>query len=292
MITNENTQDNRANELAPRKHSRVILFYYSSMRSALLYNEILASYSWIFDCVIEMPAIPYSRNTGKRNIKKIFKILFNSPGFFLMQVMLVKVYTFLSALFKNSIKDLCKKNKIEHYYFNSVDDNLISFIKERNPEWIISSTSTLLPKKFLDVPLNGVINFHEAPLPKYKGSASYFWFIVNDEKFASTTVHYVSEKLDSGPIIFKGPKVKVLQSSVFTLWFKLLLTYKSSWEFILPYLINGNKLPSEDQPKSDQKTYSFPDKESNKILRSKKIPFITFHDTKFIIDAAIRGLKI
>ena len=164
-------------------------------------------------------------------------------------------------------------------------------MKNRNPKWIISSTSTLLTKEFLKIPQYGVINFHEAPLPKYKGSASYFWFMVNNEKFANTTVHYVVEKLDSGPIIYEGPKVKVLQSTVFLLWFKMLMSHKSSWNYLLPYLINGKKIPSKSQKNSNYKTYSFPDAKSNKILSEKKISFCDFENIKLVLIIAIFGLK-
>ena len=277
-------------ELTKRK-PKVILFYYSSLRSTLLYNDIIQKNPSLFDCVIEMPAIPYSRKSGKRNIKKLFKILFRSPGFFLMQLLIVKVYTIFSLLFKTSIKDLCKDNNLDHYFFKKIDNDLISFLQKKNPIWMISSTSTLLTEEFIKLPLNGVINFHEAPLPKYKGSASYFWFMVNNEKFVHSTVHYVEEKLDSGPIICEGTRVKVLQPTVFRLWFKMLLSHKKSWIYILPYLINGNKIPSKRQKSSNFKAYSYPDSESNKILKKRSIPFLNYKDLKLIFSISFRGFK-
>ena len=290
-MTNKIISDTNNSRDRSKSHSKVILFYYASMRSTLLYDNILRENPSIFDCVIEMPAIPYSRNKSKRDIRKIFRTLCDSPGFFFMSVLVVKVFAIFSRIFKTSIKDLCEKNNINHYYFKKIDDNLIGFIRNKNPIWIISSTSTILSKEFLDLPLHGVINFHEAPLPKYRGSASYFWFIVNNEKFANTTVHYVAKELDTGPIIFEGPKVQVSQSTVFSLWFKMLTSHKSSWDYLLPYLSNGEKIPSIEQSISDFKEYSFPDKESNSILKRKKIPFINHKDVKFIVSTAIYGLE-
>jgi len=179
-MTNKIISDTNNSRDRSKSHSKVILFYYASMRSTLLYDNILRENPSIFDCVIEMPAIPYSRNKSKRDIRKIFRTLCDSPGFFFMSVLVVKVFAIFSRIFKTSIKDLCEKNNINHYYFKKIDDNLIGFIRNKNPIWIISSTSTILTKEFLDLPLNGVINFHEAPLPQYRGSASYFWFIVNN----------------------------------------------------------------------------------------------------------------
>ena len=65
-----------------KSNSKIILFYFAGMRSYLLYKDILERRPDIFDCVIRMPAIPYKRSTGKRDIRKIFKVLIDSPGFF------------------------------------------------------------------------------------------------------------------------------------------------------------------------------------------------------------------
>jgi len=278
------------NKVQSKSDSKVILFYYPSMRSFLLHSEILSQHPNLFDCVIEMPAVPYSRSKGKRNIKKIIKTLFDCPRFFVMSFITIKVYSLLSGLFKTSIKDICETNNIEHYSYKKIDVDLISFMSSRKPIWIISSTSALLTKEFLKVPSLGVINFHEAPLPKYRGSASYFWFIVNDEKYVNTTVHYVVEKLDAGPIIFEGPKVPVSQPTVFSLWLEMLLSYKTSWEYILPYLIDGRRIPSIPQSTSNFKEYSYPDRTSINAF-GKKIVFFNFENIKCVFNVAMQGMK-
>jgi hypothetical protein len=80
-----------------------------------------------------------------------------------MHVLVVKVFSLLSSLFRTSIKNLCTENQIDYYSYKKIDDDLIDFIRSRKPIWIISSTSTILSKEFLELPLNGVINFHNAP---------------------------------------------------------------------------------------------------------------------------------
>lgn len=272
-----------------KSNSKVILFYFSGMRSYLLYKDVLEQNPSLFDCVIKMPAIPYKKTSRKRDFKKIFKVFFDSPGFFFMHLLTVKIFSFISYFFKTSIKDICKKNNIDYYVFKKIDENLLKFTQRKKPIWIVSSTSTILTQEFLDIPVNGVINFHEAPLPKYRGSASYFWFIVNNEKFANTTVHYVSEGLDTGDIICEGPNIPVLQKTVFTLWLKMLLSHKKSWDYIIPFLSSGNVLPSEPQPASSFKAYSYPDRKSIKN-HSKKIIFFNLSDIKYIFETAKNGV--
>ena len=53
-----------------------------------------------------------------------------------------------------------------------------------------------------------IINIHPSLLPKYKGLNTHNRAIQNRDKFSGCTVHYVTEKLDSGKIIMQR-KVKI-----------------------------------------------------------------------------------
>ena len=48
-----------------------------------------------------------------------------------------------------------------------------------------------------------IINIHPSLLPKFKGLNTYSRMLKNNEKKAGCTVHYVSEKLDSGSTIIQ-----------------------------------------------------------------------------------------
>ena len=47
----------------------------------------------------------------------------------------------------------------------------------------------------------GVINFHPAPLPDYKGCGGYNFAILDGLSQWATTAHYVDDGIDTGPII-------------------------------------------------------------------------------------------
>lgn len=47
----------------------------------------------------------------------------------------------------------------------------------------------------------GVINFHPAPLPEFKGTAGYNLAILENHKNWAITAHYVDEEIDTGDII-------------------------------------------------------------------------------------------
>ena len=69
----------------------------------------------------------------------------------------------------------------------------------------------ILSKKFIKSFKGKVINIHPSLLPKYKGLNTHERVIKNKEKYSGCTVHYVSEKLDSGKIIMQK-KVKILKN--------------------------------------------------------------------------------
>lgn len=58
-----------------------------------------------------------------------------------------------------------------------------------------------LREEFLILPVRGVINFHPAPLPDYKGTAGYNVCIMECLKQWAATAHYVDTNIDTGGII-------------------------------------------------------------------------------------------
>lgn len=58
-----------------------------------------------------------------------------------------------------------------------------------------------LTQVFLTVPRLGIINFHPAPLPDYKGTAGYNIAILEALSSWAATAHYMDEEIDTGGII-------------------------------------------------------------------------------------------
>ena len=68
----------------------------------------------------------------------------------------------------------------------------------------------ILSKNFIKKFKGKIINIHPSLLPKYKGLNTHERAIKNKDKFAGCSVHYVTEKLDSGKIIMQK-KIKILK---------------------------------------------------------------------------------
>ena len=69
----------------------------------------------------------------------------------------------------------------------------------------------ILSKKFIIKFKGKIVNIHPSLLPKYKGLNAHKKVLINKDKFSGCTVHFVSEKLDSGKIILQK-RVKVLNN--------------------------------------------------------------------------------
>ena len=66
----------------------------------------------------------------------------------------------------------------------------------------------ILSKNFLKRFNKKIVNIHPSLLPKYKGLNTHEKAIKNKDKYTGCTVHFVTEKLDSGKIILQK-KIKI-----------------------------------------------------------------------------------
>lgn len=58
-----------------------------------------------------------------------------------------------------------------------------------------------LKDELLTIPCKGVINFHPAPLPEYKGMGGYNLAILESKEAWAVTAHYMNQDIDGGRII-------------------------------------------------------------------------------------------
>lgn len=82
--------------------------------------------------------------------------------------------------------------------------NSKSFMKELSslkPDVIINQSQSIIKKELLEIPKIGVINRHNALLPKNRGRLTPFWVLYKEEKETGVSIHFVTEELDAGDII-------------------------------------------------------------------------------------------
>ena len=101
-----------------------------------------------------------------------------------------------------------KKNFIPYYIISSkvrnAEQKIINRLKNHKIQIILlAGYMKIFSKSFLNNYRKTIINVHPSLLPKFKGINTYSRIIKNKEKKTGCTVHFVTEKLDSGNVIVK-----------------------------------------------------------------------------------------
>ena len=104
---------------------------------------------------------------------------------------------------KNTIFNFENIKTTEKKLFISLKKNKIKFI-------CLAGFMKILSSKFIKQFNGKIINIHPSLLPRYKGLNTHSRAIQNKDKFTGCSVHYVTEKLDSGKIIIQK-KIKILK---------------------------------------------------------------------------------
>ena len=98
---------------------------------------------------------------------------------------------------KNSIPFVLVDSK-----FNNFDNKILYFLKKYKISLIcLAGYMKIISKKFINKFNKKIINIHPSLLPKFKGLNTYSKVLKNNEKKTGCSVHFVTEKLDSGNII-------------------------------------------------------------------------------------------
>jgi len=103
-----------------------------------------------------------------------------------------------------SIEFIAKKHDVPLYKFSTVnDDELINLLNNFKPDIIINQAPGILRERFLETASIGVLNRHNALLPKNRGRFSPFWALYKQEQYTGVTIHFVVKELDAGEIIIQ-----------------------------------------------------------------------------------------
>ena len=110
-----------------------------------------------------------------------------------------------------------KNNKIKFKIINSkkminFESKMLIILKKNNIKLIcLAGFMKVLSDKFIKDFKYKILNIHPSLLPKYKGLNTHKRVLKNKEKFSGCTVHYVTNKLDSGRVILQK-KVRIIKT--------------------------------------------------------------------------------
>jgi len=101
-----------------------------------------------------------------------------------------------------TIMGYAKENNIPTHKINTPNGkNFREKLMKLKPDIIINQSQSIIKKELLDIPTIGVLNRHNALLPKNRGRLTPFWVLFKEEEETGVSIHFVEEGLDSGDII-------------------------------------------------------------------------------------------
>ena len=94
-------------------------------------------------------------------------------------------------------------NNIPYKKFTRInDEDNVKIIKELNPDYIfVIGLSQLVKQDIISAAKIGVVGFHPAPLPKYRGRAANVWQQLLGEKESKSSIFFIDDGIDAGDIL-------------------------------------------------------------------------------------------
>lgn len=107
-------------------------------------------------------------------------------------------------LIPTPVKRLSLEHNIEVIQYEKLDNDAVTFLKERKPDLIIvAAYGTILPKKVLDIPPFGCINVHASLLPELRGSSPIHNVIKLGKEETGVSIMLMDEGIDTGDVFLR-----------------------------------------------------------------------------------------
>jgi len=141
---------------------------------------------YLFSLLLIMGPVFYTRNVFKTLSFKIRK----------------KLSVKLPAIKDPGLKKLAEKHGVPvDFTDNPNSEEYLEKLRKIGPDIIINQSQFIIKKPLLEIPRIGVLNRHNAILPKNRGRLTPFWVLYKGENETGVSIHFVDEGIDSGPIV-------------------------------------------------------------------------------------------
>lgn len=101
-----------------------------------------------------------------------------------------------------TIAGYAQKKGIPVHRINTANNTKFQeILRDVKPDVIINQSQSIIKRDLLDIPSIGVLNRHNALLPKNRGRLTPFWVCFRGETETGVSIHFVDEGIDSGEII-------------------------------------------------------------------------------------------
>lgn len=233
-----------------------VLLYNEGLSNLLIYGRLLARHPELFSAVIEVPSLPASGSARRARI--VDKLRQASWLYLLFNAVVISFWNAAAVMRGLTLRALAKQTGIAFHFFQNQAE-IAAWLADRRPVWILNGSGIIMNQALLQIPTAGILNFHCAPLPEYRGAANYIWIVADGMPETHATLHYVDTGLDTGDVILRTPPVAITPGqSIFALWRELRLRAADCLETLAPALKSGERLPATPQDHSRGTARSFP----------------------------------
>ena len=134
-----------------------------------------------------------------RIAKECAVILKGYPGIALTRIVIDGSHSSLSP----DLKKYCEAQGLDHIVSENINSlEVIEYLRSGEINVLFSiNNHQIIRGELLVVAPEGIINFHNGPLPRYGGLNACSWAIFNGETQHGVTWHYVTASVDGGDII-------------------------------------------------------------------------------------------
>jgi folate-dependent phosphoribosylglycinamide formyltransferase PurN len=113
-----------------------------------------------------------------------------------------QVHSFLPFVKSPCILSFSENLGISTYRISSPNNELfLNELKKIVPDIVINQSQNILKEKLLSIPQIGILNRHNALLPKNRGRLTPFWVKYKGDSETGVSIHFVEKKIDSGAIV-------------------------------------------------------------------------------------------
>ena len=145
------------------------------------------------------------------------------------------VYTHQSPYYVPGLADYCEKVGVS-YSFENISSSELPF----KPDLICSIYYRYIIKPNVIAACNDkIFNLHPSLLPKYRGCSSLTWAMIEGEKKAGFTYHYVDEGCDTGKVILQESIAIEEWDTQQTLYLRVMFESMKSFEKVLSLVEQG-----------------------------------------------------
>jgi methionyl-tRNA formyltransferase len=175
-----------------------------------LFEEFFRQYASEFE-IVRVSCCRMMGNRRRLKLAQELTWLYGVSGFarllgrFSVSSLLSRLPRHRNAQRHYSIGQLCAAYGIPYARIdNPNSDQFVQELKNRTADLVVSvACPYILKRPLLESPPKGCINLHNAPLPRYKGMMPTFWQMFHGEQKVGLTVHYMTEKIDDGKVLYQ-----------------------------------------------------------------------------------------